>query len=315
MEPLIALGWLLMLISGISDGGSRSLIKSSTVHQYTLVGLGTMTSLPSYMASLAIEGIPKVGIGFWYAVSFHIPIFCAIQLLTVAAHRASPLLLTVPYTGLTPVFLLIISPFMGSGRPTIWGVLGVMMIVSGLYILNIRKVVRRLWDPFTNLRKEKGSQYMMVAAFLMAIGSSLDLIALRNANPSFYLLVDHTIVSMIMMGMVGYAYVSSGYDKNLISPKTHGLVLVLFGLMNATTSLFHTIGMNLVPYVPLVIAVKRSGKIIWTVAIGLFMAYALGRRDYQSEKEDIVFRLAGTAVVIAGVLLVVFLGLGETPSL
>jgi len=315
MEPILALGWLLMLVSGMADGGSRNLIKSSTVHQYTLVILGTLTSLPFYFAYLTIEGMPLVGLGFWYAVVFHAPISAAIRVLTVKAHRASPLILTVPYTALTPVFLLFISPLMGSGLPTLWGVIGVLTIVIGLYSLNLRMAKKDFFEPFRNFKREKGSQYMMIAALLMAVGANLDLIALRNANPSFYLIVDSVLVSSIMLPMAGWIYATSGRNWELITPKTHWSVLWLFGLMNAVVALFHNIGMSLVPYVPLVIAVKRAGKIIWTVAIGLFLAYIINRPDYKSEKGDLGFRLIGTLAVIVGVLLVVFFGLGEGPSL
>lgn len=310
---LVWLGWLLMLISGMADGGSRNLIKSSKIHQYTLVCLGTLISIPFYLVSLGIEGMPLVEPGFWYAVVLHVPISAAIRVLTIKAHRSSPLMLTVPYTALTPVFLLFTSPFMGSGLPTVWGVIGVLIIVAGLYAINIRKAKMDFFEPFLSLRREKGSQYMIVCAFLMALGSNLDLIALQNANPSFYLIVDSGLVFLIMLAMTGQAYIASGYNRELITPKTHGVVLLLFGLMNAVTALFHNIGMSLIPYVPLVIAVKRAGKIIWTVAIGLFLAYILKRPDYQSEKEDLGFRLIGTLAVIAGVLLVMFFGPSEIP--
>lgn len=160
--------WSLPLLSGIADASARGVIKLTKVHRLTLIAAGYLFALPFYLVWLVLEGAPRVYPIFWLAVGFHIPLLLLANIMTVEAHRSSPLILTAPYLSLTPAFLLITAPLMGGGSPTWLGGAGVLVITFGLYILNSQNGYGGWLKPFKNLAKERGSRLMLAVAFIFA---------------------------------------------------------------------------------------------------------------------------------------------------
>jgi hypothetical protein len=213
-----------------------------------------------------------------------------------------------PYTALTPAFLLITAPLMGGGTPTLLGALGVLTIAVGLYVLNTSPAHVGFLDPFRAFSKERGSRLMFLSALTSAFAANLDLIALQNANAPFYLAIDSagTALAMTVMVMV-YAMTGRG-ERNLLTPKYHWRALAGYGAMSAATGFFHLVALIVIPYVPYVIAGKRTGAIFFTVGLGFVMAYVVKHRDFERERENVRFRLQGTFAIIVGMLMVILWG-------
>ncbi len=315
--------WSLPLVSGFADAASRFVIKLTTVRKFALVAAGYLFALPFYVPLLAAEGIPVVQPLFWLVLAVHVPLLIIAQVLTVEAHRASPLIVTAPYLALTSVFLLVTSPVMGGGTPNRWGALGVVVLTVGLYFLNTREGARELKEkgairddrefdllaPFRRLAVERGSQLMVGVAAIFAITANLDYLALTSANASFYLLVDHGIAGAICAVLAVIYWRKGLVPANETAPRDGWWWLPLYGLVIAASVVPHMLAFWWVPVVPYVIAGKRAGAIGFSVGMGIVVASipSLGTR-YVEERQNLGWRLIGVAFVILGMLIIIFWG-------
>jgi drug/metabolite transporter (DMT)-like permease len=71
------------------------------------------------------------------------------------------------------VFILITSPIMVGEWPNFWGVVGVLFIVAGSYVLNLGERQRGYFAPFRALLQERGPRLMLITAFFWSIATSV----------------------------------------------------------------------------------------------------------------------------------------------
>lgn len=303
--------WLLPILSGFLDATSRGVIKLTKVPEYPLLAAGFIFGLPFWGVWVLKTGIPDVQPLFWLAVSLHVPLMVVAFVLTVRAHRASPLILTAPYLALTPAFLLITSPLMGGGVPTIQGIIGVLVIALGVYVLNIKEGDGRLIDPFLQLKNERGSRLMLAVAVLFAITANLDLVGLQNANIPFYLLVDNTLIALAYLFLMFFTKALNGNsierDKKPFS-KQDVIALGLFGGMFSFSLLFAFLALSFVPMVPYVISGKRVGVIFFSVLLGLLISKTRMFGNRSDEGRHLRYRVPGAIVMALGMMLIILWG-------
>ncbi len=303
--------WSLPLLSGLADAFSRGVIKLTSVHKFILVAAGYLFAMPFYLVWLAIEGVPEVRPAFWWVIAGHVPLLALAQVLTVEAHRSSPLILTAPYLSLTQAYLLVTAPIMGGGWPTIWGALGVLVITFGIYALNTKDNQVGFLAPFKQLGAERGSRLMFMVGAIFAITANFDYLGFENASAPFYLLVDHGLASVVCVSLaLGYLAHGRATWKEL-NPTGSWRPLMVYGGTIAISVIPHMLAFIWIPVVPYVIAGKRAGTILFTVGIGLAIAVMarFGSR-YASEREDLKWRILGVLLMVVGMLMIIFWGKG-----
>lgn len=296
------------MLSGIADASARGVIKLTKVHRLTLIAAGYLFALPFYAVWLILEGAPQIHPLFWLAIGFHVPLLLLANLLTVEAHRSSPLILTAPYLSLTPAFLLITAPLMGGGNPTWLGGAGVFVITFGLYILNSQNGYGGLLEPFKNFARERGSRLMFFVAIIYAFTANLDFVALKSSSAAFYLLVDHGLVGVLSLILV-FIYLGSGKASTQeTTPKGSWPALTLYGVAAAASAIPQMLALRWIPVVPYVIASKRAGTIFFTVLLGFIFAFVLRRPDFQKEKENLWHRIFGVLLMVLGMIIIILYG-------
>ncbi|MDP2676980.1 MAG: hypothetical protein Q8O83_04850 [bacterium] len=315
----IVLIWTLPLVSGMADAASRSVIKiASKLHDFTLLSVGLLFALPFYLIWLFFTGMPIVENGFWVAIALHVPLFTGAMILMVEAHKASGLASTMPYMALTPAFLLGVTPFLalffselGGSSPTLVGGLGVLVLVAGLYVLNMQTRQQSILSPVRAFWHDRGSRLMFFASIILAFTATFDLVALKNIqnNVPFYLLVDHGLLSIIMALLI-LAYSAMKWEKTLpFSPRGFWKSLFFFGCFTALAAGPHNLAFTWIPIVPYVIAVKRAGAILFGVlALGLVMGMILNHPKFQDDKKNLRFRIPGTIIAVIGMVIIIIWG-------
>ncbi|OGF66171.1 hypothetical protein A2757_01410 [Candidatus Giovannonibacteria bacterium RIFCSPHIGHO2_01_FULL_48_47] len=300
--------WIFPIISGLFEAFNRNVIKITKIHNFLLLSGGYLTALPFYLVWLYLEGFPEVHPDFWWAVSWHVPLWTLAMILTVEAHRSSPLILTAPYLALTPAFLLIISPWMGGGTPTPLGVGGVLLITAGVYLLNTKEGKVEIFEPFARLYRERGSRLMLLVAIIAAVTSNLDYTALVNANAPFYLLIDHGLIALVTIALAGIYFGLDRINREELQSNSPW-PFVLFGISIAGASAAFILALKFIENVPYAVAGKRAGMILATVGSGLLLgSFRAFRGQYSREKEDLRYRLPGTALVVSGMIIVILWG-------
>src|SRR3989338_2518237 len=330
------LNWLWPISSGACDASARIAIKKTDAHGLVLNWIGLLIGFPVFLVWLWIVGMPEIKPQFWNAVIWHVPMYVAILICTVEAHRAGTMLKTMPFASLTPVFLLITSPMMGGGNPTFWGAIGIAITVVGLYSLNIERGQKNIFVPLKLIFTELAAQFMFGATLIAALSANLDKTAILNSSPAFYLLIDHTAVAFILIALIFLRLAISGQltyknsrseivtvgysdvKKQIFSLKEYN-AFVWYGLFNVFTGLFHSIGLTFLPHVPYFITGKRVGAIIFALIFGLSMWYweRVGnidpsKRRFSREADNLSWRLAGTFLVVVGMSIVILYGKAES---
>lgn len=302
--------WLLPIIAGGLDASSRVVIKKTEVNKFLLAGFGFLFATPWYALWLWYQGMPlSIEREFWFAIAGVVPLGIIAGLLTVEAHRTSPFVLTAPYLSLTPAFLLITAPLMGGGNPTIIGILGVCIIVIGVYALNCSKDNVGLLMPFRLLFRERGSIYMIITAFIYSISTNLDLIGLQHANASLYLLTNHGLTGFSILLVGAFWFRKENIHTSFLAFRKSYIAFVLFGAFIGVQLILHFQAFEWIPIVPYVISAKRIGTVLLTVSAGIFLAlWGREKERHKRERDDIWYRIFGIFLMLGGMLLVIVFG-------
>ena len=251
-------------------------------------------SLPLLGMILLASPHPSLSPQFWLISIGMIPLELTAFLLYLRAIRISPLSLTVPFLALTPVFTIVTSWIILRERVSGGGVLGILSIVLGIYLLNAADVKEGALAPLRAVFKERGSRMMIGSAFLYSITSNVGKRAIQLSNPItfafFYQLID-------MIALFGLAQAKAGGVRPLVRALSHRLILYgVLGAIAALSSWVHCIGIAQAP-VPYFIAIKRTS---------LLMAVLFG--GFVLKEEQVIQRLLGTTLMVAGVTLIAFRG-------
>lgn len=145
---------------GFSKAGARDL--DSYFVAWSLIAM----SVPALLVPVIPVGIPPLGTAFWYTLLIGSVIDIAGSLFYVRAVDKSELSTTLPLLSFTPLFLLLLSPVINQEWPTRMGLLGVLVVVAGTYILRIDRLGNGLLAPLHAVAKDSGSRYMLATTFL-----------------------------------------------------------------------------------------------------------------------------------------------------
>src|SRR5581483_11603429 len=247
----------------------------------------TLFALPFLVPLLFFMKIPHLGNRFWTALFFGGSLNVIATILYMKAIKYSDLSITVPMVAFTPLFLLITSPLIVGEFPRLLGLVGIVLIVAGSYILNIKEKHRGYLAPFRALLKERGSKLMLIVAFIWSITSNFDKIGVQNSSPIFWIIAIDTFIAIVMAPVVFY---KSQRDVKRIS---EGLMtLIPIGLFGGLTAIFQMKALTLT-YVAYVISIKRTSTIM-SVFFGHLIFNERGIKE----------RLIGVLTMILGVLFV-----------
>src|SRR3989338_4529525 len=97
---------------------------------------------------IEIPSWQSLGLQFWVALFIAGFLNVIATILYMRAIKSSDLSITVPMVTFTPLFLLITSPLIVGEFPNSMGLIGVLLIVVGSYMLNIKQRHQGYFAPF-----------------------------------------------------------------------------------------------------------------------------------------------------------------------
>ena len=190
--------FLTALFEATKDVLSKKSLKD--IDEYVVAWSLPCFALPFLLPILLFTAIPPLGERFWLALVTGGTLYAFTLVLYMKALKSSDLSITVPMLTFTPLFLLITSPLMVGEFPGIFGLIGIFLIVTGSYLLNINHSKKsrsqgyrnRYFAPFKALLKEKGPRLMLVVAFIWSMTANIDKIGLQNSSPLFWVIAVDT---------------------------------------------------------------------------------------------------------------------------
>jgi drug/metabolite transporter (DMT)-like permease len=249
-------------------------------------------SLPILVPLVFLFPLPNIDNSFWYALLAGGALNVVSTILYMRALKSSDLSLVAPLIAFTPLFLLISSPLILNEMPTIWGAVGVLLIVVGSYILYFNRNNKGFLSPFKEIIKSKGSRYMLTVSLIWAITSTFDKIGVNSSGPLFWAASANAFIALAMTPLIILRL-----RKKSVNIYTEASRLIPIGVFGAATLAFQMVAIGLTN-VAYVISIKRT-SIAWSVLAGYFVF----------KEKNIKVRLLGAAVMIAGVVLIILGGL------
>ncbi|WP_027190487.1 EamA family transporter [Fundidesulfovibrio putealis] len=283
----------LMLVAALSQAVKDLCLKRSvTGVEAPVVVWAYCLSTTLFLSVAALrEGVPELTPGFWWALLTIGPMAVVTFMFYVKSLEAADLSLAAPMLTATPLFLLITSPLMLGEVPDPAGIVGIVCIVAGSYVLNLNGSRKGWLGPFKALVSDKGVRYMLIVAFLWSISANIDKIGLRNSSPMFWIACAFGFTTICQTPVV-WKYSRRGFRQVLDKP----FELAATGFLEAVTCACQMYALT-VAIVPYVIGVKRMSA-VFAVLLGWLVLREGKVRE----------RLAGAALMVLGVFLIALLG-------
>lgn len=196
---------------------------------------------------------------------------------------------TVPLTTISPLLLLITSPIIVGEFPSFQGILGMIAIVIGAYILNFQKGQNDLFLPFKLIFFEKGPRYMLLVVLIWSVTANFDKIGVVNSSPLFY-----SFSVQLYIGLVLLFIVLPKFRKNNSLFKTNKKAFWSIGILSTLTIICHMLAIQLT-LVPYVISIKRTNSILSVIFGRIFF-----------KEGNLKERLFAASLMFIGVLLITF---------
>jgi len=281
----VIFAFLTAIFRSLTDVAGKFSLKN--IDEYIVAWSLNFFSLPFLIPLLFFIDIPSVSSGFWIALLISGILNVVAVILYMRAIKLSDLSLSIPMITFTPLFLLITSPIIIGEFPNIYGIFGILLIVFGSYILNIKERKKGLLAPFKALIKNKGPKLMLIVAFIWSITSNFDKIGIQNSSAIFWCVSINIFITIIITPII---FLQSKNNIKQISNNFKPLFTI--GFTNAVMILCHMIAISLT-LVAYVISIKRASAIISVLLGSIFF-----------KEKNLKSRLLGSLIMIMGVLLI-----------
>ena len=276
------------LCEALKDVTGKQALKS--LDEYSvLLGFSTVGALLMGSFMLMTEGVPTLGPRYGLALLVGGGLNILAFTLYFRAIKTADLSLTVPLVTLTPLFLLVTSPIIVGEWPTGLDAVGVVLLITGSYVLNLKPSEGFTLAPLQAITANAGSRTMVCVAFLWSITSNFDKVGTLNSSSLFWGMSLFTTVALGMVPFVAQRILQKGL-QNVVSPlRVQAKFVLLAGIFIAIGVSLQFAALTMAP-VAQVIAVKRMSALI-SVGFGYFL---FGETDLRE-------RLLGASIMVSGV--------------
>lgn len=279
------------LLAAFLFATSDALTKRALVSrdEYFVAWIRLIFTLPVLLVSLAFIEIPHLDKTFWSATLIALPLEVIAIILYIKALKVSPISLTMPFLALTPIFLIFTAYLLLDEKVSFQSGMGILLIATGSYTLNIHKMRMSPLQPVKAIFKERGSILIIVVAFIFSITSSLSKIAIEHSSPIFFGSLYFILATLL------FTPIALGKNKGrIIITKKDIIPFASIGITYSLMILFHMIALSITK-TAYMISVKRM-----SILFSVFYGYLL------FNEKRIAERTTGSALMLAGFVLIVF---------
>lgn len=138
--------------------------------------------------TVLINGIPTIQNDFYLFLAIRLILDVFALSLYFYALKDGDVSLVIPLSTFSVVFSLISSSIINKELPNIVGILGILTVIAGTYLLNLPDKERRkdLLLPFKMLFKDNSARLILLSAMLYGIIYSVNKAGINNSSTSFF---------------------------------------------------------------------------------------------------------------------------------
>jgi len=180
--------WLILsFFNAAISGVQNAYYKKAAIQINPILMAWTVLVVSGLLLSpLLLLGTPHLNNTFWIAVGMRLIFDTVAFTLYIKGVQLSPLSLTIPMLSLTTLLLIVTQFFINHLFPSSLGLLGVFIVIGGVYFLHFDHDTKHLLSPFRAIWKEKGVRYVSIAAILWSFVTAFQKLGIDNSNPFFY---------------------------------------------------------------------------------------------------------------------------------
>lgn len=291
--------WIaLALISALSQAGRIAVGKKLTnnISALETSWLMSVFSIPFLLLLIGkLQPLPFHDPKFIIATIIATCGFAIGNILLTRASEISPISLTAPFLTLTPLPMILIEFIVMGTLPTKYGVLGVLLIIIGSYVLNISENKQGVLGPIKAIGKERGSLLTIYTAMIFSIGGVLDKYAIELSDPYSYLAL-WTIVGATLNTLI---LIITRKKLNILNSqeiKNNFPTILFIGFLIFITSASNFIAYPM-SFASYILAIKRT-SVLFSVILGWTFFKEIKIKE----------RLIGTTIMVIGVAIIALLG-------
>lgn len=199
--------------------------------------------------------------------------------------------LVLPILSLSPVITLIFSTIILKEFPTLWGVIGVLLIIFGIYALKLGHAREGIWQPFHHLKNNRGVRLMSVVLLSYGLGSVFDKMGVANSNAYMFALANYIGVSCTLFAITYLK--AKTHLKELFIYKKYFLII---GFIVAGYTLLYMLALE-TSFATYAIAV-RSTSVLFTI----ILAY------HFFKEKDLIQKAFAAVIIVLGLICIKIFG-------
>lgn len=243
--------------------------------------------LPILLFAIAYQGIPNLTAKFWIMAVPQSAVIALTSILIAKAFKESDASIVTPMFALSPILVVGTSFIILSETPSLLGLLGILLITAGAYLLKIEES-KKLLDPIRKLWDERGVQLILVVIVIYSVTANIDKIGVQESSAVMWPLTIYTLSSLFMTPVM---MKKSRNWKEKISQDWKPLALL--GLLGGASIILQMAAFELT-LVSYVVAIKRL-----SIPIAIVLSFVMLR-----EKESFKERMEGSILMVIGALLI-----------
>ncbi len=279
---------LLSVISGLFDAIMfASMKKLDKVNNSIIVWVQYAFALPFLIGVLYFNYPQNIAGQVYLIIVANAVLLLISSYLLIKAAKIGDLSTSIPMLSFTPLFLVILSYIMLKELPTFYGLVGIVMVVTGAYIINAKSLGAGILQPLKSILKNEGSFYVLIVAFIWSITANLFKTGILASNPVFFSTSVYLAISLLVLPSI-----LKKYKQSLFEIKSNFGLLLLLGISSAVMIITSSVPM-LYAIVPYVISLKRS-SVIFSVLIGFYIF----------KEQNIRNAFIGAAIMLVGGILI-----------
>lgn len=219
--------------------------------------------LPFVLGFVEFPVISEIPSRFWLAVIFIS--FVSTPLETIFLYKAlqvEEVSYVIPLLGLAPMLTVIINAIIFQELPSVGGILGMLIIVLGLYTLNVQKQNEHFLEPWKHLINNMAFRYISLMLISYSVGIVIDKLAITASSVYFYSLINYLFVStaLFIIAMFKARKQFSQLKRNVVPFSLIGLVVAGYTWLRFTALEIGNAGY---------VSATLSTNVIFTIVLGL----------------------------------------------
>lgn len=198
----IGLGIGLSLLAGVFKAGKSISTKISTTTAGEYVTSWVFRTVSTILFAIGVFLTTGFSIPFtpqfWIAASFNAIALSATTLLITKAFKISDISVIAPLMALLPILVTVPAWIVLGEQPTLLAGVGIVLVVIGAYLLEVRSKSDSFTKPFTRLRTDRGAQYIGIMLIIASVVPTVDKIGISYTEPLIWVFTTHLGMTLIL---------------------------------------------------------------------------------------------------------------------